>query len=434
MRKLSRPGPCSHREPAAGKSRSRRDGGKSRPAAPTPGRQNPIHRVPGGRRAQSTLSGRGIGADLTRAYALQLESADPEKAAERELQRSGFTGSGSYTFGDPREPGEAFAIAARFEIASLSSLDRGYRLRLFLNTDPRPGPLTLLADDNGERVFRCLPLDYTVASTIMLPDGINLSEKPLGFTEERNLTGETRYGAATGQLRLEGGVSLEGRSVRAVAHLTASFDAPVCPATFYASIKQFLQKGSEFSRTTVYLTPKPVARVIERGSTYQAGLDAYRAANYARALKEWLPIAELGDSDAQVYLGSMYRNGYGVTRDYEQALAWCRKAAERDNALAQSHLAFMYGNGLGVAADAAQALAWYRKAAERGQGNATAQYDLGYAYESGYGVKADTLEAKQWYARAASQGHLAAQARLASLQTSGAVIDVLKRALGIAVQ
>ena len=48
---------------------------------------------------------------------------------------------------------------------------------------------------------------------------------------------------------------------------------------------------------------------------FQAGMEAYKAGDYATALKEWKPLAEQGDAAAQNALGYMYNNGFGVTQD-----------------------------------------------------------------------------------------------------------------------
>ena len=39
---------------------------------------------------------------------------------------------------------------------------------------------------------------------------------------------------------------------------------------------------------------------------FDAGLQAYDAGDFATALKEWTPLAEQGDADAQNKLGVMY--------------------------------------------------------------------------------------------------------------------------------
>jgi len=51
-------------------------------------------------------------------------------------------------------------------------------------------------------------------------------------------------------------------------------------------------------------------------------LAAAQAGDFATALKEWKPLAEAGDVDAQYNLGIMYDNGYGVPQDYAEAVKW----------------------------------------------------------------------------------------------------------------
>ncbi len=99
---------------------------------------------------------------------------------------------------------------------------------------------------------------------------------------------------------------------------------------------------------------------------YQAGLDAYDRGDYATALREWRPLAEQGNADAQFYLGVMYRDGQGVPQNDAEAVQWYRKAAEQGDASAQYKLGIGYGKGQGVPQDDAEAAKWYRKAAEQG--------------------------------------------------------------------
>ena len=98
-----------------------------------------------------------------------------------------------------------------------------------------------------------------------------------------------------------------------------------------------------------------------------AGLDegaaAYKRGDYATALREWRPLAEQGNANAQFNLGFMYRNGLGVPQDYAKALQWYRKAAKQGVAEAQYNLGIMYGNGEGVPQDYAQAHMWSNLAA-----------------------------------------------------------------------
>jgi predicted nucleic acid-binding Zn-ribbon protein len=95
-----------------------------------------------------------------------------------------------------------------------------------------------------------------------------------------------------------------------------------------------------------------------RGGEYVA----YDRADYATALRVWLPQAQEGDLAAQVYVGEIYEKGLGVPPDYGMAAAWYRKAAERGFSRAQIDLGNLYEKGLGVERDPIRALEWYRKA------------------------------------------------------------------------
>jgi TPR repeat protein len=50
----------------------------------------------------------------------------------------------------------------------------------------------------------------------------------------------------------------------------------------------------------------------------------------------------------------MYANGYGVAKDYQEAVYWYRKAAEQGRADGQNNLGVMYENGYGVTKDSHQ--------------------------------------------------------------------------------
>ena len=95
------------------------------------------------------------------------------------------------------------------------------------------------------------------------------------------------------------------------------------------------------------------------------GVVAYNRGDYATALREWRPLAEQGDAEAQFNLGLMYYKGRGVPQDYAEAVKWYRKAAEQGVAEAQYNLGFMYNNGQGIPQDYAEAARWYLKAAEQ---------------------------------------------------------------------
>ncbi len=51
--------------------------------------------------------------------------------------------------------------------------------------------------------------------------------------------------------------------------------------------------------------------------------------------------AEQGDAWAQYNLGLIYKNGEGVSQDYEKAIDWFTKSAEQGFAVAQYYLGLM---------------------------------------------------------------------------------------------
>ena len=74
--------------------------------------------------------------------------------------------------------------------------------------------------------------------------------------------------------------------------------------------------------------------------------------------------ADQADEDCET--GRNYYHGFGVERDYTEALKWFRKAAHQGNAPAQNNIGAMYRHGEGVKRDYSAALKWFRKAADKG--------------------------------------------------------------------
>ena len=91
---------------------------------------------------------------------------------------------------------------------------------------------------------------------------------------------------------------------------------------------------------------------------FNKGLFAAQAGDYATALKEWKPLAEQGDVEAQFNLGIMYQNGNGVLKDKTEAVKWYRLSAEQGYASAQYNLGVMYDEGNGVLKDYSEAVKW----------------------------------------------------------------------------
>ena len=59
---------------------------------------------------------------------------------------------------------------------------------------------------------------------------------------------------------------------------------------------------------------------ISWSADFQKGFDAADKGDFATALKEWKPLAEQGDADAQFNLGWMYDYGKGVPQNDKTAV------------------------------------------------------------------------------------------------------------------
>ena len=101
------------------------------------------------------------------------------------------------------------------------------------------------------------------------------------------------------------------------------------------------------------------------------GYQSYLKGDYQAAYEEWLPLAELGDAEAQYNLGVMYDEGAGRARDLAMAAQWYEKAAEQGLVDAQTNLGLMYMAGQGVSRNIDQARHWLERAAKQGDAEAS---------------------------------------------------------------
>ena len=62
---------------------------------------------------------------------------------------------------------------------------------------------------------------------------------------------------------------------------------------------------------------------------FEEGSAAFDRGDYAKAMREWRPLAENGHALAQRNVALMYRQGYGVSRDFREAIRWYKMAAEQ---------------------------------------------------------------------------------------------------------
>lgn len=189
------------------------------------------------------------------------------------------------------------------------------------------------------------------------------------------------------------------------------------------------------------------------GADSSAGVAAFRAGDYGRAISELTPPAAAGEAEAQFYLGVMYAAGWGTVADPAVARSWYERAADQGFAKAEHNLGALYRDGVGLARDPVQARIWFERAAThssaraaaalgtmyyRGDGGARdfaaaadwwrrafeggeadAGYNLGIAYRRGVGVNRDFVMAAKCWQRAARAGSILAQNALGSAYLSG---------------
>jgi TPR repeat protein len=371
----------------------------------------------GTRQARSILSGNGLGALIGRAIAQGLEAVDRPSAARKLIEQAQLSGSGDYSFPNPRELSDSYAITATFRISKPVELGEPTRIRMLPLTDPRPALLPLIAGGASERPFFCRSLEYRETSSLTIPEGINFYEKPASVSYGNSFKGSTPYGAVSGRIEVNGSAVPDGRTMRTSALVRLIVDAAVCPPEFAAAIKTGLDKFTEFKYGPIGLTPKSASSVIEISADFTEGVNAFLSQSYKLAMTRLKPFAENGNARAQSYVGSMYESGRGVERDYAEAIRWFLMAGEQGDAYSQSHLGYLYENGLGAARDEKLAAEWYAKAAD--QGEAYGEARLGGMYRDGRGLAQDFQQAAKWFSKAADQGSTWAQMNLGLLYIKG---------------
>jgi TPR repeat protein len=136
---------------------------------------------------------------------------------------------------------------------------------------------------------------------------------------------------------------------------------------------------------------------------FSDGVAAFRSGDYETAIKNWMPLAEKEDAEAQRNVGIMFQQGLGVPQSDVEAAYWYRRAADNGHARAQQNLALMYEEGVGVLQDYNEAANWYRRSAAGG--NLNAKLNLGVMLERGVpGLPTNVVLAHMWYNLAAAQG------------------------------
>ena len=122
--------------------------------------------------------------------------------------------------------------------------------------------------------------------------------------------------------------------------------------------------------------------------------EALLKADSSRVVSECRRLADQGDALAQFSLGFMYDNGYGVPQDYAEAISGTVRPPSRKTPRPSTTWPHVQV-GYGVQRDYDEAMRWFRRAAD--QGDAGAQYNLAFMYATGRGVRKDLVQAYMWF-------------------------------------
>jgi TPR repeat protein len=147
-------------------------------------------------------------------------------------------------------------------------------------------------------------------------------------------------------------------------------------------------------------------------NSFDAGVAAYDAGDYAKAYKIWSTIDD-DDIAAMRNVAMMRRQGLGTAKDPKGAEDLYLRAAEAGLPTAQADLADMLIRGEAGPPDPEHALPLLQAAAAAN--HPLAQYELAQFYEVGQLVPKNMTVARNLYAAAASHGMKEAQARLDQL-------------------
>jgi uncharacterized protein len=118
------------------------------------------------------------------------------------------------------------------------------------------------------------------------------------------------------------------------------------------------------------------AAAVPALADFAAGLAAYDHHDYATAFKEWKPVAEAGDPEAQFNLGLLYYDGLGIPQSYSDAVLWFKRSADQGYEKAELNLGAMYGVGKGVHKNLIESYKWLSICAATGDAKCAAERDL----------------------------------------------------------
>ncbi|XP_059154982.1 protein sel-1 homolog 1-like [Physella acuta] len=158
------------------------------------------------------------------------------------------------------------------------------------------------------------------------------------------------------------------------------------------------------------------AQVVLGTLYYQGGKGVQ--INHDQAYHYFSTAAESGSGHALGYLGKMHSEGSPVVKQSNHtAFEYFKKSADKNNHIGQAGLGMMYLHGLGVEKDTNKAFRYFSLASD--QGSVDGQLQLGIMYFSGIGVRKDYKMAVKYFTMASQNGHVLAFYNLAQMHATG---------------
>lgn len=181
-----------------------------------------------------------------------------------------------------------------------------------------------------------------------------------------------------------------------------------------AARRAFLWYGVDGLRSSAVhgQAQREIDRLAKMDEDYYLAYSAFSQGDLETAITKWRASAQAGVAASQFEMGTVYRTGKYVPRDYAQAMQYFELAAAQDNEDALNEIAVMYWRGDAVPVDLVAANRWFAKAADLG--SASAAYYLATSYESGRGIEQDKQKAFFYFRIAAERNMVEAQSRLAT--------------------
>lgn len=109
-----------------------------------------------------------------------------------------------------------------------------------------------------------------------------------------------------------------------------------------------------------------IARAETPNELYLRAASYEHVADMPKAVYWYQQAAAVGDVDAQLHLGKLYREGKLIEQDYTQSAYYYGMAAEQGNPIAEYKLGTMYYGGQGVLQSNENAALWFKFSAAQG--------------------------------------------------------------------